>query len=60
MEGSAEVGAVDYGMAGGFGVVEVFAAGAVEFYGGGVRDVGLTHGEEGLRFAHYAGAFAKV
>jgi hypothetical protein len=44
----------------GFGVVEVFAFGAKEFDGGGVGDVGLAHGEEGLLVAHYAGAFAEV
>jgi hypothetical protein len=43
-----------------FGVVEVFAACAVELYGGGIGYVGLAHGEEGLRFAHDARAFAEV
>ena len=33
VEGGAEVGAVDGGVTRGLGVVEVFAAAAVEFYG---------------------------
>lgn len=60
MEGSAEVGAIDDGVAGGFRIIEVFAACAVEFYGGGVGDVGLAHGEERLGVAEDAGAFAEV
>jgi hypothetical protein len=60
VEGGPEVGAVDYGVPRGLGVVEVFATRAVQFYRGGVGDVGLAHGQERLRVAHYAGAFAEV
>ena len=59
MEGAAEVSAVYGGVAGGFWVVEVFAAGAVEFYGGEVCGVVLACGEEGLACAEDAGAFAE-
>lgn len=60
VEGGAEVGAVDDGVARRLGVVEVFAAGAVELDGGRVGHVRLAHGEERLRFAHDAGALAEV
>jgi hypothetical protein len=60
VETGAKVGAIDYGMPTGFGVIEVFAARAVQFYGRGVGAVGLPHGEERLGLAHYAGAFSKV
>jgi hypothetical protein len=60
VEGGAEVGAVDDGVARRLWVVEVFAAGAVELHGGGVCDVGLAHGEERLGLAHDAGALAEV
>lgn len=60
VEGGAEVGAVDGGMARGFGVVEVLAAGAVELDGLEVGDVGETHGEQGVRVTVDAGTFAKL
>lgn len=60
VEGGAEVGAVDGGVAGGFRVVDVLAFGAVHLDGFLVRDVGLTHGEERVRVADYTRAFAKV
>lgn len=59
-EGGTEVGAVDLGVAAGFGVVEIFAAGAVEFYGLDVGVVGHSRGEEGVGCAEDAGAFAEV
>lgn len=60
VEGGAEVGAVDGGMARGFGVVEVLAAGAVELDGLEVGDVGETHREQGVRVTVDAGTFAKL
>lgn len=60
MEGSAEVSAVDGGVARGFWIVDVFAFGAVEFCGFGCGDVGETHWEERVRATCYARAFAKV
>ena len=60
LERGPEIGAVDGGVARGFGVVEVFAFGAVEFYGLHVGEVGHAGGEEGVRFAVDAGASAKV
>ena len=59
-EGSAEIGAVDVGVAGGFGVVEVFAFGAVEFDGLDVGVVGHAGGEEWGGGAEDAGTFAEV
>lgn len=59
VEGSAKVGAVDGGVARGFGVVKVLAAGAVELDGLEVGDIGETHGEQGVRVAVDARAFAK-
>ena len=60
MEGGAKVGAVDAAVARGFGVVEVLAFGAVHLHAGFVRDVGLAHGEERVRVADDAWAFAEV
>jgi hypothetical protein len=60
VEGGAEVGAVDDGVARGLGVVDVFAAWAVEFDRGRVGDVGLAEGEEWLRVAEDPGAAAEV
>lgn len=59
-EGSPEVGAIDVGVAGGFGVVEVFAFGAVEFDGLDVWVVGHAGGQERGRGAEDAGTFAEV
>lgn len=59
LESGAEVGAVDVGVAGGFGVVDVFAFAAVEFHGLYAGHVGHAGGEEGLEVAVDAGAFAK-
>lgn len=60
MEGGAEEGAIDGGVARRFRVVDVLASGAVEFHGLVVGDVGESHGEERVRMAHYAGTLAKV
>lgn len=60
MEGRTEIGAIDGGVAGCFRVVDVLAFGAVHLHGFLVGDVGLTHGEEGVGVADYAGALAKV
>lgn len=59
VEGGAEVGAVDGGVAGGFGVVGVFAAGAVELDGFEVGHIGEAHGEEGVGVTHDARAFSE-
>lgn len=59
VEGGAEVGAVDRGVARGFGVVEVLTPGAVELDGLEVGNVGETHGEQRVRVAVDAGTFAK-
>ena len=60
MEGSAEIGAVDGCVAGGLGVVEIFAFRTVQLDGLLAGVVAETHGEEGLGFAEDAGAFAEV
>lgn len=60
MERGAEVSAIDNRVAGGLGVVEVFASRAVQLYGRGVCHVGLAHGEKGVRITHHARAFAEV
>lgn len=59
-EGRAEVGAVDGGVAARLWVVEVLAPGAPELNGLLVGDVGEADGEEGVRVAVNAGAFAEV
>lgn len=59
VEGGAEVGAIDGGVARGFGVVEILAAGAVELDGLEVGDIGEAHGEQGVRVAVDARAFTK-
>lgn len=59
LESGAEIGAVDVGVAGGFGVVDVFAFAAVEFHGLDAGDVGHSRGEERLGVAVDAGAFAE-
>lgn len=59
VERGAKVGAVDGGVARGFRVVEVLAAGAVELDGLEVGDVGEAHGEEGVGVAVDARAFAE-
>jgi hypothetical protein len=60
VERGAKVSAIDAGVARRLRIVDVFAAPAVELDGGRVGHVGLAHGEEGLRVAHDARAFAKV
>lgn len=60
LEGGAEVGAIDDGVAGRFRVVEVFAFGAVELDGLDVGEVGHAGWEEQVGVAHDAGTFAKV
>lgn len=60
VEARPKVGAVDGGMAGGFGIVDVFAPGTVELDSLRIRHVGLAHWQESLRFARYARALAKV
>lgn len=57
VEGGAEVGAVDAGVAGGLWVIDVLALGAEELDGFEVGDVGEAHGEQGVGAAHDAGAF---
>jgi hypothetical protein len=47
-------------VAGGFGVVGVFAAGAVESYGFEVGDVAEAHWEERVGVAHDARAFPEL
>jgi hypothetical protein len=59
MEGGPEVSTVDRGVTGGFGVVQVLAARAVQFNGGGIGGVVLTGGEEGLACTEDARAFAE-
>lgn len=59
-EGGAEVGAIDGGVAARLWVVEVLAAGAPELDGLLVGDVGQADGQEGVRVAVDAGAFAEV
>jgi len=59
-EGGAEVGAVDGGVAARLWVVEVLAPGAPELDGLLVRDVSQADGQEGVRVAVDAGAFAEV
>lgn len=60
MERGAEVGAIDDGVAGGFWIVEVLAARAVELDSADVGVVVLAHGEQILTFAGKARAFAEV
>lgn len=60
LEGGAEVGAVDGGVAGGFRVVEVFTFGAVELDGLDVGVVRHAHGEERVVFAHDARTLAEI
>lgn len=60
MERGTEIGAVDGGVPGGFGVVEVFALGAVELDELGAGRVGHAGGEEVVGFAVDAGAFAEI
>ena len=59
VEAGAEVGAVDGVVARGFGVVDVLAARAVELDVGHVGYVVLAHGQQVLRFADDARAFAE-
>lgn len=59
-EGGAEVGAVDGGVAARLWVVEVLAPGAPQLDGLLVGYVGQADGQEGVRVAVDAGAFAKV
>lgn len=59
MEGGAEVGTVDGGVAGGFGVVDVFAFRAIEFDGAHVGKIGLAHRQEGMAITHDARTLAK-
>ena len=56
----AEIGAVDGGVPRGLGVVDVFAFAAVELYGLDGGEVGEAGGEERVRGAGDAGAFAEV
>lgn len=60
VEGGAEVGTVDGGVARRLWVVEVLAAGAVELDWFEVGDIGETHGEEGMGVAVDARAFSKL
>lgn len=60
MEGGAEEGAVDLGVPGRLGIVDVLAAGAVELDGLGVGHVGEAHGQEGVGVAHDARTLAEV
>lgn len=60
LKGSAEISAVDSGVARGFGVVDILAFPAVEFHGLGLGDVGEAGGEERVGEAGDAGAFAEV
>lgn len=60
LEGGAEVGAVDVGVAGGLWVVEVFAFAAVEFHGLDVWEVGHAGWEKRVGTADHTGAFAKI
>lgn len=59
-EGSAEVGAINVGVAGRFRVVEIFAFRAVEFDGLDVWVVGHACGKEGGGAAEEAGTFAEI
>lgn len=59
VEGGAEVGAVDGVVPRGLRVVDVLAARAVELDVGDVGDVVLAHGEQVLRLADHARAFAE-
>lgn len=59
-EGSAEVGPVDGGVAARLWVIKVLAAGTPELDGLLVGDVGRADGQEGVRVAVDAGAFAEV
>lgn len=60
LEGSAEVSAVDGGVAAGFRVVDVLAFAAVELDRLDVGQVGHAGWEERLGFADHAGTFAEV
>lgn len=60
VEGGAKVGAVNAGVARRLGVVDVFAARAEELDGLGVGHVSEAHGQQRLRVAVDAGAFAKL
>lgn len=60
VEGGAEVGTVDGGVTRRLWVVEVLAAGAVEFDWFEVGDIGEAHGEEGMGVAVDARAFSKL
>lgn len=59
-EGGAEVGPVDGGVAARLWVIKVLAAGTPELDGLLVGDVGRADGQEGVRVAVDAGAFAEV
>lgn len=59
-EGGAEIGAVDGGVAARLWVVEILAPGTPELDGLLVGDVGQADGQEGVRVAMDAGAFAEV
>lgn len=60
MERGAEVGAVDGGVSGGFGVVCILAPRAVELDGLEVGDVGEPEGQQWVGVAHDAWAFPEV
>ena len=47
-------------MAGGFGIIEIFAFAAVELNGLDIGEVGEASGEEWVRKAGDTGAFAEV
>lgn len=59
-KGRAEVSAINGGMAGGFGVVEIFASRTVEFDVLGIVDVRHAGREQVLGFAVNPGTFAKI
>lgn len=60
MEGGAEIGAVDGGVAGRFRVIKIFAFATVQLYGLNIRKVGEAGGEERVGEAGNARAFAEV
>ena len=60
VKGCAEVGTVDASVAGGFGVVDVFAFGAVELDWLDAGGVCEAHGQQRMLVTHHAGAFSEV
>lgn len=60
VEGGAEVGAVDSGVAGRLWIIDVLAASAVQLDGLEVGHVGEAHGQQRVGLAHDAGALSEV